>query len=252
MGSPKAELDWHGSTLLRRVTGLLDRAVDGPVVVVSALGQHLPALGPEVEVVTDAHEGRGPMEGMATGLGALEDRAAVAYVSSTDVPLLHPAFVRTVIGALTSEFDVVLPEIDGQPQPLGAAYRPGLRGVVDELVGEGRLRLMMLFERCRVLGLDGATMLRDADLVRVDPGLISLQNLNRPSDYQRALHLPAPEIRVEGLPHGRLIRAWTLGDVAATLGLGLDGGVRLNGHRVVGDPELPLVSGDVIAVARIR
>jgi hypothetical protein len=109
---------------------------------------------------------------------------------------------------------------------------------------------MTLFERCRVLGLDGATIMRDGDLVRVDPGLISLQNLNQPSDYQRALHLPAPEIRVEGLPPGRLIRAWTLGDAAATLGLGLDGDVRLNGHRVVGDPELPLVAGDVIAVAR--
>ena len=26
MGSPKAELEWHGSTLLRRVTGLVARA----------------------------------------------------------------------------------------------------------------------------------------------------------------------------------------------------------------------------------
>ena len=33
MGSPKAALEWHGSTLLRRVAGIVGRAVDGPVVV---------------------------------------------------------------------------------------------------------------------------------------------------------------------------------------------------------------------------
>ena len=44
MGSPKAALDWHGSTLLRRVTGIMGRVVAGPVVVVSAPGQVLPEL----------------------------------------------------------------------------------------------------------------------------------------------------------------------------------------------------------------
>ena len=56
MGSPKAALDWHGSTLLRRVTGIVSRAVAGPVVVVSAPGQALPELAPTVEVVADARE----------------------------------------------------------------------------------------------------------------------------------------------------------------------------------------------------
>ena len=44
MGTSKAWLDWHGSSLLERVVAVVDRAVDGPVVVVSAVGQLLPAL----------------------------------------------------------------------------------------------------------------------------------------------------------------------------------------------------------------
>src|SRR5215213_7709623 len=44
MGTPKAALEWHGSTLLRRVVGVVARSVDGPVVVVRAPGQQLPAL----------------------------------------------------------------------------------------------------------------------------------------------------------------------------------------------------------------
>jgi molybdopterin-guanine dinucleotide biosynthesis protein A len=54
MGSPKAALEWHGSTLLRRVTGLVARAVDGPVVVVRAPEQELPDLDGAIEFVTDA------------------------------------------------------------------------------------------------------------------------------------------------------------------------------------------------------
>ena len=98
MGRPKAALEWHGSTLLERVCGIVARAVDGPLVVVRAPGQELPALPPAVELVDDAHEGRGPLQGLAAGLAALGGRAERAYVSSTDVPLLHPAFVHALPG----------------------------------------------------------------------------------------------------------------------------------------------------------
>src|SRR3954452_16774490 len=87
MGRPKAALEWHGSTLLRRVCGIVGRAVDGPVVVVRAPGRGLPALPAAVEIVDDAREGRGPLQGLAAGLAAVRDRSPVAYVSSTDVPL---------------------------------------------------------------------------------------------------------------------------------------------------------------------
>jgi molybdopterin-guanine dinucleotide biosynthesis protein A len=86
MGSPKAALEWHGSTLLRRVTGIVARSVDGPVVVVRAPGQELPDLDPAIELVADAREGRGPLQGLAAGLAAIGGRAEVAYVSSTDLP----------------------------------------------------------------------------------------------------------------------------------------------------------------------
>jgi len=39
MGTPKAALEWHGSTLLRRTVGIVARATGGPVVVVRAAGQ---------------------------------------------------------------------------------------------------------------------------------------------------------------------------------------------------------------------
>src|SRR3954452_22512805 len=119
MGSPKAALEWHGSTLLHRVTGIVGRAVDGPVVVVRAPEQDLPDLPPGVRVVEDAAEGRGPLQGLAAGLGAVAGESELAYVSSTDVPLLHPAFVRAVVQAASSEnVDVALPVVHGFRHPL--------------------------------------------------------------------------------------------------------------------------------------
>jgi molybdenum cofactor guanylyltransferase len=257
MGSPKAALEWHGSTLLRRVTGILGREVAGPVVVVSAPGQELPALAPAIEVVADAREGRGPLQGLAAGLRAIGDRAAVAYVSATDVPLLHPAFVHRVLVAFTNQVDVVLPEVGGHHQPLAAAYRPDLLSTVEELIAADRLRPAFLFERCRVLSLSERALLEDAALGRLDPGLRSVENLNEPADYERANALAAPEIAVEllGPPAPRsgsrrqTVRAWTLGGAAAEAGLALHERVAaaLNGEQIGCDAELPLVAGDTLA-----
>ncbi len=248
MGSAKAALDWHGSTLLRRVTGIVARSVDGPVIVVSAPGQALPALDGAVEIVADDREGRGPLQGLAAGLAAVGDRAPIAYVSSTDVPLLHPAFVSAVVNALGDDIDVVLPEVDGYRQPLSAAYRVDLLGTVNDLIAAGRMRPAFLFERSRVLHMGETDLLRDAALARLDPDLRSVSNLNEPADYERACALPAPEIAVRVGGHRETACAWSLGGVANAVDVTLDGHlVALNDHRIGPDRELPLVAGDAVA-----
>jgi len=111
MGTPKAALEWHGSTLLRRTVGIMARATNGPVVVVRAPGQDLPELPAGTLVADDPREGKGPVQGIAAGLAALSGRADVAFVSSTDMPFLHPAFIRRVLGAVEESegTDVALP-----------------------------------------------------------------------------------------------------------------------------------------------
>ena len=258
MGSPKAALDWHGSTLLRRVTGIVARSVDGPVIVVSAPGQALPALDGAVEIVTDEREGRGPLQGIAAGLAAVGDRAPVAYVSSTDVPLLHPAFVGAILQALGDDVDVVLPEVGGYRQPLSAAYRVDLLGTIDDLIAADRMRPAFLFERSRVLHLTEPDLLKIGALNRLDPGLRSVSNLNEPADYERAHALPAPQIVVERFgplaragsgPRRQAVQAWSLGEAAVAIDLALDEHVvaALNGDKITRDPHVPLVSGDTLA-----
>jgi molybdenum cofactor guanylyltransferase len=259
MGTPKAALEWHGSTLLRRVVGLVGRAVDGPVIVVRAPDQELPSLPADVEIAEDAREGRGPLQGLQAGLAAARAHAPVAYASSTDVPLLHPRFVHRVVAAVDDGTDVALPQIHGFPQPLAAAYRTELVELVARLIAEDRMRPAFLFEACRTKRLDEDALLVDPALAALDPELDSVLNLNEPADYDAARARPAPDVIVRVFGALRraaaasadpaLVPAATLAEAAAAIGLALDGHVvaALNGDQIVRDSETPLVAGDAVS-----
>src|SRR5689334_16397026 len=92
LGTPKAALPWGAGTLLGHVAAILADAVDGPLVVVRAAGQELPALPDDVELVDDPVAGVGPLVGILAGLAAAAGRAEAAYVSAVDMPHLRPAF----------------------------------------------------------------------------------------------------------------------------------------------------------------
>ncbi|MDQ1599848.1 MAG: molybdenum cofactor guanylyltransferase [Actinomycetota bacterium] len=262
MGVPKAALEWHGSTLLRRTCGVLQRAGLQPVVVVRAPGQELPPLPADVEVVDDPREGLGPLQGMAIGLAALADRAEVAFVCSTDLPFLHAELVRRVLRPFShpvdgDALDVVLPVARGYPQPLSAAYRTSLAPVVAALVAADRLRPAFIFEDATVLRLDDDALLADAALRTADPTLESLVNVNERADYDAARARPAPEVTIEcfgvlATRSGRgprAARAATVGAAARAVDLVLDRHVlaAVNGDQTGRDGELPLMAGDAVA-----
>jgi molybdopterin-guanine dinucleotide biosynthesis protein A len=255
MGTPKAALEWHGSTLLRRTVGILARVTDGPVLVVRAPGQPLPDLPSQVRVVDDPREGLGPVQGLAAGLAAAAGRADVAFVCSTDLPFLHPAFVRRVLRAADDGADVGLPVARGHPQPLAAAYRTTLAPVAERLVAQERLRPAFLLEYCAVTRLSEADLRHDPILAALDPELDSVLNVNEPGEYRAARARPAPEVTIQrfgALADGHRgpqpVRAATVAGAAAEAGLALDGHVvaALNGDQITRDGQTPLVTGDTV------
>jgi molybdopterin-guanine dinucleotide biosynthesis protein A len=248
MGSPKALLDWHGTPLLRRVSGVLARVAD-PVVVVHAPDQELPHLPGNVILVADRNPGRGPLEGIAAGLRALTGRAQAAFVSSTDVPFLHPRFVRGVAAALNGH-DAVLPATDGHNHPLAAVYRVSLLPVVEGLLAADRLRPFFVFEHAatRILGPEQLAVIE------------SLRNVNTAAEYRAALAEPEPAVKVEVF--GTLRAALGVDETevrASTLGAAVDAvpGLRLrlphvllalNGEQFRTDMAEPLVDGDRLSI----
>jgi molybdenum cofactor guanylyltransferase len=187
MGTPKATLDWHGTSLVVHVAGVLAAAVDGPLVVVRSREQELPPLPDNVELAEDGHDGLGPLAGLAAGLAAVEDRARAAFVAAVDLPLLHAAFVQRVTATLEEDWEAAVPRVDGRPHPLAAAYRTGLWARAEELLRADRRRVLDLLERSRVRWLDEAELLADPALAAIDPGLDGLRNLNSRADYEAAL-----------------------------------------------------------------
>jgi molybdopterin-guanine dinucleotide biosynthesis protein A len=259
MGTPKAALEWHGSTLLRRTVSIVARATDGPVVVVRALGQDLPDLPTGTQVVDDPRDGKGPIQGIAAGLAALAGRAEIAFISSTDMPFLHPAFIRRVLRLLADDasLDVALPIARGYPQPLAAAYRVRLAETAERLVKEDRLRPAFLFDECAVARPDDRALRQDPVLAALDPDLESVLNVNTPAEYQDACARPAPAVTVElfgALARGgsgagpRAVRAATLAAAATAAGLLFDRHVTaaLNGDQITRDPATPLATGDLV------
>ncbi|MBV9921064.1 MAG: NTP transferase domain-containing protein [Pseudonocardia sp.] len=278
MGTPKACLEWYGSTLLYRAAALLRRTVNGPVVVVvgdpaqarprTPAGSSHPARGvrgapegcevdPEADalwqlpagvVLThDPTPGLGPLQGIAAGLAAVGDAADAAFVCATDMPFLHPAFIRRVLNGL-DDADVALPFALGHRQPLAAAYRVGLAEPVAALLAAGGRTPGELYARSRVTVLDEAALRADPTLARLDPGLESLTNVNTPAEYAAArARTPAPVVlEHRGVRH--TVHAATLAAAVDAIGGDRNAATVLNGDPAAPDPHLPLVAGDTLVV----
>src|SRR5262245_4758022 len=144
MGRPKAWLPFGDEVMLQRVVRILSGVVS-PIVVVAAPDQELPALPDSVVVVRDLEKGRGPLQGLAAGLTALEGRADAAYLSSCDVPFVRPAFMRRMI-ELHAGHAICVPRVGGYHHPLAAVYRVDVADAVRRLLASDRLRPVFLFE----------------------------------------------------------------------------------------------------------
>lgn len=152
MGTDKAWLDWNGRPLVEHVARAVAGATGGRVVVVGSPGQRLPG---GLDVVSDPEAYRGPVAGLAVGLGALS--AERAFVCGCDQPDAH-----MVLGDLLAARRAEVVAFEGEP--LGALYDTRVAGVARE--GS----LMALLASVDTEWLPGARA--------------ELRSLNRPSDLQ--------------------------------------------------------------------
>ena len=173
-----------GSTLLRRVAGIVGRAA-GPVVVVRAPGQALPPLPGDVQVVEDAREGRGPC------------RASWRASRRSTQRSRSPTSRRSTFRCCTRPSPA-------RPRGRGPRRRRGGAAQRRAQLPLGRRLPHGAAARGRPLaragpsphGRPGGAAPRGwLDEEAVGPG--SLSNLNDPADYAAARRAP-PEVRVRG------------------------------------------------------
>jgi len=175
MGAAKADIPWEDGTFLSRAVEALPPAV-GRVIVVRAPGQALPPLPAGVEVTEDARPGRGPLEGLVAGLGALRP-GEDAFVLAVDMPFAGAELAAAVLAALAPGVDAAVPRAAGRPHPLAAAYRAGVAATARDLLDVGSDRMTDLLAAIRVAWVDAAGL---------PGGPAVLANVNTPEDLAAA------------------------------------------------------------------
>jgi molybdopterin-guanine dinucleotide biosynthesis protein A len=179
MGVDKAWLPFGKCRMLAAVVRVLREILD-PLVVVAAPGQILPPLPASVQVAYDPARGLGPLQGLVTGLAALDGRAEVAFLAPCDAPLIRKQFVQHMIG-LSRGQDIVVPCEGAYFHPVSAVYRTAVLPRAEAALASGRRRIDVIYPDCHTLPTPVD------DLRRVDPDLRSLLNINGPEDYLNAL-----------------------------------------------------------------
>ena len=158
-GSPKALATIDGTTLAERAHAALVEAF-GRVIVV---GKHRDELPLPFAVVDDGRELRAAIAGVAAGLAHAETDVAVFL--PTDMPLVTPALLRSLVAAMR-EADAHAAAFTTGPLP--AALRRTALPLLERRIAAGDLALHRAFA---ALG---------AVTVEADPEL--LRNVNRPED----------------------------------------------------------------------
>ena len=154
-----------GTSMIEHTVNVL-AARCGPVFVVAAPGQVLPALA--ARVVRDEVGGLGPL--LATGRGLHAAAAAGmprAFVAAVDMPALSAGLIDLLCGAADIA-DVVMPN-DGRDHYLAAVYRTSLADQIDTLAQAGARSMRALIDSV------------DTSRVAVPAGPV-LTNLNCESD----------------------------------------------------------------------
>ena len=205
MGSPKAALEWHGSTLLRRTVSVVAPRRHRPRR--RGAGARPAAARPAARgrgrVATRA-EGRGPLQGIAVGSGRPgrpgRRRLRLLHRPAVPAPGVRRRRARCA-------------DAGGRR---GAAGRPRLPAAAGRRLPHRAWRRWWppsspptacarpsSSTQCRVVRLDDAALRADPFVAALDPELDSVVNVNEAAEYEQARGRPAPEVTVAVLRRRR-------------------------------------------------
>jgi len=174
MGTNKAVLRLAGLPLIEHVLHALRQVANRIIIVTND-----PELyaGYDALVVEDAIDCRGPLTGIYSGL--MHSSEEYNFVAACDMPFLNPKLIAYLSG-LSSGYDIVVPSVGGQVEPLHAIYSKGLIPVIQQHLQNNKRRVQGIFSEARVRYVTAE------EIDRFDPEQRSFMNLNTPEEYKEA------------------------------------------------------------------
>jgi len=139
---------------------------------------------PEAKTVVDLYSGKGSLIGIYTGL--THSANFLNLVVACDMPFLNLDLLRYMVN-ISPGFDVVIPRIGDQMEPLHAVYSSNCIGPMEKLIEKGNLKITGFFDSVKVRYVE------NEELDRFDPERLSFFNINTEADLERARILAAQE-----------------------------------------------------------
>ncbi len=169
MGRDKALLPFEGTTLLERALNALGPQVDDLLVI----GDPAKYAHIHTPVLPDERSGAGPLAGIVTALThARHDRV---FVVACDMPHLNGGLFRFLKNTWREQDHALVPQCDGNLQPLAAVYAKAALAAMTEELEQHRLKVSDALEKV------------NARYVQVCPGegpwsSNLFRNINTPAD----------------------------------------------------------------------
>ena len=174
MGQNKAVMRLGGQRLLERVVQVM-RAVCPDLLLITNTPELYGDLG--LRMAPDVLPGKGSLGGIYSAL--YHAATPCCLVVACDMPFLHAAALQYLM-TLSAGYDVVVPQIHGEYQPLHALYRHTCMAPIWQRMGANCLKISAFFPEVRVRTVTAE------ELQPFDPDLVAFQNVNTPEDFQRA------------------------------------------------------------------
>ena len=130
-----------------------------------------------VSVVEDLIEGSGPLGGIFTGLCYSVSKHN--FVVACDMPFIQPTLIKLLL-VESGTYDVVIPELDGEMEPLFALYSKSCIPTMFEHLQKQNLKIREVLSKLQVKKIG------TEKIDQLDPEHLSFFNINTEEDLRRA------------------------------------------------------------------
>ena len=177
MGQNKALMRLGGERLVDRVARTLG-ACCAELLMVTNSPEVYADVG--IRMVGDVWPGKGSLGGIYSAIHHAD--TPYVLVVACDMPFLQAASLTYLIEQIDA-YDVVMPDVLGEQQPLHAIYGRACLEPIRRRLEADRLRIVGFLSDVRVRTVTAA------ELQPLDPNLIAFQNLNTREEFEAAARL---------------------------------------------------------------
>jgi len=135
-------------------------------------------LGWDLKIVTDIYTARSSLTGIHAGLFYATN--SHSFITACDTPFLKKELIETIICAVESQTDIIIPETSAGIEPLCAVYSKRCLKQIENQLDKQEYKIQNFFNKVRVRKLS------DNELRANDPELTSFFNVNNPSSLEKA------------------------------------------------------------------